>query len=87
MEMADGTIVSNGPGNSITFTEVSRTLINTSVILSICTVYRKLYNNVILYTKVIPLNRVECTSTTTNQIEVKMIALSYRERAEKLEQR
>ena len=56
-------------------------------VLSICTVYRKLYNNVILYNKVIPLNRVECTSTTTNQIEVKMIALSYRERAEKLEQR
>ena len=56
-------------------------------VLSICTVYRKLYNNVILYNKVIPLNRVECTSTTTNQIEVKMIALSYRERAEKLDQR
>ena len=54
-------------------------------VLSICTVYRKLYNNVILYYKVIPLNCVECTSTTTNQIEVKMIAL--RERAEKLEQR
>ena len=40
---------------------------------------------IILYNKVIPLNCVECTSTTTNQIEVKMIAL--RERAEKLEQR